>query len=196
MSRSRSKSKTPRVRSLNPNEIETIASFANANTLFALSQIDKGTSKTTKLQYDRKMPKLNMSKHTKQSLTNDIWNILSIFFIKLLLLMACLSILSIIYNDDMDQWPESIWEYFYAIRAVPSFETNRKPYNDMYFFNTKRGYLEFMKRISKTTIFGFYCWLNGRFIDYYVKEGWDGTNQKIKNMTNILKRPPSQAVTR
>jgi len=179
MSRSRSKSKTPRVRSLNPNEIETIASFTNANTLFALSQIDKGTSKTTKLQYDRKMPKLNMSKHTKQSLTNDIWNMLSI-----------------IYNNDMDQWPESIWEYFYAIRAVPSFETNRKPLLDMYFFNTKKGYLEFMKRISKTTIFGFYCWLNGRFIDYYIKEGWDGTNHKLKIMTNTLNRPPSQAVTR
>ena len=184
-SRSRSKSKSKSRSPLNPNIMhQIITEHANTNALGTLAGVNKTTRNFTKAEYDKRMPKTPL-RHTKTQLVDKIWYMLTQ-----------------LYGDEYTastEWPEDIGEFFNIIGTFPNYQANPTPYETVYKFNSKRGYLEFMKRLSKEKVFGLYCWMNGRLLDYFRVKSWFGDTVQLQkmvlqDMTSELERPAAMAL--
>lgn len=134
---------------VHPNVTFQIAQLSNANTLGLLSGINTTSRNITKAEYDRRMPKTPL-KHTKEQLVDVIWRIFT----------------NVYEGEDIasTHWPEDVYEYFVAIGTFPHYNVNKRPHNAVYKFNSKRGYFEFMKRLSKEKVFGLYIWLSKSYL--------------------------------
>lgn len=167
---------------LGPDEVFEIARYANVNALGVLAGVNRSTRAHTKAEYDKRMPRTPL-RHTKGQLMHKIWYIFSS-----------------IYGDDVaTEWPWDIYKYFNIIGSFPEHSVNKAPYNAMYKFDSKRGYLEFMKRLSYEKVFGFYCWMNGRLFDYWRVNEWYGASvqaqkRTLQRMSTTLGRPQAIAI--
>ena len=176
----KSKSKSP----LNPNIVYQIAQHANVNGLGVLAGVNRTTRNMTKAEYDKRMPQTPLQ-HTKSQLIDKIWFILT----------------EIYAGEDTaaTEWPEDINEYFIIMGTFPEYSVNKRPYNAVYKFNSKRGYFEFMKRLSKEKVLGLYSWMNGRHLDYFRVQDWFGEDYQsqkrlLQRMAIILERPRALAL--
>ena len=143
-----SKNKNP----LNPNIVYQIAQHTGVNGLAALAGVNRTTRNITKAEYDKLMPNMSL-KHTKIELVGKIWYMLREI------------------HDDEDtastQWPKDIFEYFVIIGTFPEYSVNKTSHNAIYKFNSKRGYWEFMKRLSIENVLGLFSWMNARMLEYF-----------------------------
>ena len=170
------KPSTPR-KPLDANIISEIVKKANIKTAGALSGIDKTTRQTAKSEFNKRMPNTNISQHTKETLVSKIWYIFTV-----------------LYGGDNPVWTDDVFTYFHIIGSGPSYNDNPRYHDAFKQFDGKRGFLEFMRRLSKEKVFGLYSWLNGRYFDYYRARSWvDNANDiqvELRKTTNVLQRPP------
>ena len=161
-----------------------IAQHTNANTLGALAGVNRSTTNISKAEYDKRMPATPLQL-SKEQLVNKIWYILTN-----------------IYGTEYTaatEWPEDIYEYLFIMGTFPDYNTNKGPYNALYKFNSKRGYFEFMKRLSKEKVLGLYSWMSSIFLDYWRIGTWAGgsvMSQKrmLRTMSVELQRPEARAI--
>ena len=127
-----------------------ISQHANSNALGALGGVNRSTRNISKAEYDKRMPVLPL-RLSKREIIDRIWYIFTLVF----------------ENDHFAAtfWPEEVFNYFLLMGSIPAYNTNQTTYNALYKFDSKRGYFELMKRLSKEKVLGLYSWLSGRYLD-------------------------------
>ena len=176
-----------------------IAGLANVNGLAALEGVSKAARNITKAEYNKRMPNTSL-KHTKDQLIDKIWYILTRVFWR---------------RGASRQWTLEINSYFSMLDTVTEKSVNNAihkyvmlgtwpeyvngPENAVRKFTSKRGYWEFMKRLSIENVLGLYCWLNGKYLDYSrVREWQDGSERTqeraLEEMAKVLQRRNPYAI--